>query len=86
MAIWRFCDGNEIMSVLNLSRTADIVHFDRENCVAEGKRLAALYQAAKPFPHIVIDCLLEPQMLREALVDFPDIDGKEFFDRDQERL
>ena len=86
MAIWRFCDGIAVMSVLNLSRTGDVVHFDRENCVAEGKQLAAQYQAAEPFPHIVIDCLLEPQILREALADFPDIDGKEFFDRDQERL
>ena len=74
------------MSVLNLSRTGDVVHFDQRNCVAEGTRLAVQYQAAKPFPHIVIDCVLEPQILREALADFPDIDGKDFFDRDQERL
>ena len=74
------------MAVLNFSRDGDIVHFDQKNCVAEGKRLATQYQAAEPFPHIVIDCLLEPQILREAITDFPDIDGKEFFDRDQERL
>ena len=57
----------------------DVVHFDQGNCVAEGTRLAVQYQAAEPFPHIVIDCLLEPQILREALADFPDIDGNNFF-------
>ena len=79
-------DGITTMSILNLSRAGSIVHFDKENCVAEGKRLASQYRSAEPFPHIVIDCLLEPQILREALTDFPNIDGKEFFDRDQERL
>ena len=74
------------MSVLQLLRTNDIVHFDQNNCIEEGKRLAAQYKAAEPFPHIAIDCLLDPQILREAAVDFPDIEGKEFFDRDQERL
>ncbi len=72
--------------MLNLSRTGDIVHFDRANCVAEGKRLASQYQTAAPFPHIVVDCLLDPQILREALADFPEAEGKQFFDRDQERL
>ena len=74
------------MAVLNFSRDSDSIHFDQKNCVAEGNRLAAQYQAARPFPHIVIDCLLDPQILREAVLDFPDIEGKEFFDRDQERL
>lgn len=74
------------MNVLNLSRTGDNVHFDHENCSEQGSRLASQYQTAQPFPHIVIDCLLDPKILREALVDFPGTEGKEFFDRDQERL
>ena len=74
------------MKVLNLLRTGDMVHFDHENCATEGKRLASQYQNAHPFPHIVIDALLDSNILREALNDFPDLEGKEFFDRDQERL
>lgn len=79
-------DGAKAMSVLNLGRTGNILHFNYENCVTEGRRLASQYQNAEPFPHIVIDSLLDPKILREALADFPEVEGKEFFDRDQERF
>lgn len=40
-----------------------------EHLVAEN---AAAYQSADPFPHIVIDNFLPPEVLREVLVNFPD--------------
>jgi Rps23 Pro-64 3,4-dihydroxylase Tpa1-like proline 4-hydroxylase len=74
------------MSILTLQDTQDYLHFDEEQCRAAGRALADRYQSAKPFPHITIDELLDPALLRALVREFPSTDGKNFFDRDQERL
>lgn len=38
-----------------------------------GKGLAARYNAAMPFPHIVIDDFLPPEVLEQVLVRFESI-------------
>lgn len=74
------------MSVLNLSRTGTYLHFDRAECEAAGEARAAAYQSAKPFPHIVIDDLLDVPTLRQVAAEYPSLEGRTHFDRDQERL
>jgi Rps23 Pro-64 3,4-dihydroxylase Tpa1-like proline 4-hydroxylase len=58
---------------------------DKEECRELGRSLADRYQSAEPFPHVVIDDFLEPDVLRGVLDDFPSSDQRRFFDRDQER-
>ena len=74
------------MSVLHLSKTGTYLHFDRAECEAAGETRAAAYQSASPFPHIVIDDLLDPAMLRQVAAEYPSLEGFSHFDRDQERL
>ncbi len=74
------------MSVLNLERFGDYLAFDEGQCRAAGRALAGEYRHASPFPHIVIDNLLDAEMLRSIAGNYPSLDGKQFFDRDQERL
>ncbi|MBB4152787.1 hypothetical protein GGQ80_000675 [Sphingomonas jinjuensis] len=74
------------MSVLHLSKTGTYLHFDRAECEAAGETRAAAYQSASPFPHIVIDELLDPAMLRQVAAEYPSLEGFTHFDRDQERL
>jgi hypothetical protein len=54
----------------------------------KGAELHGRYESAKPFPHIVLDDFLPPQVLERCLKDFPKAAGAEgsTFDRDQERL
>jgi len=59
---------------------------DADECREAGRSLADKYRHASPFPHIVIDDFLDPDVLRGVLADFPSSDDKEFFDRDQERF
>jgi hypothetical protein len=49
-----------------------ILDFDQleQNAV----RLAAQYQAASPYPHIVIDDFLEPEALEAAIAEFPPLE------------
>ena len=53
----------------------------------KGLELSDTYRNGKPFPHIVIDDFLPPEILDVCLSEFPsklkDVD--EYFDRDQER-
>lgn len=74
------------MAVLDLHDTGGYLHFDREQCVREGKKRADQYREALPFPHIVIDDFVDPNLLRQIIAEFPDRDGRGFFDRPQERL
>lgn len=60
--------------------------FDAAACRAAGMDLAARYAEAAPFPHIVIDDLIDPALLAGLAGHFPDRTGKRFFDRDQERF
>ncbi len=60
--------------------------FDAATCRAAGTALAERYAEASPFPHIVIDELIDPALLAGLAEHFPDRTGKRFFDRDQERF
>jgi hypothetical protein len=62
--------------------------FDPEEVEKKGAELSVQYNGAKPFPHIVIDDFLAPQILDLCLKEFPvklDKEGMNF-DRPQERL
>jgi hypothetical protein len=74
------------MPILDLKETGGYLHFDREQCVSAGSERAVQYQSAEPFPHIVMDDFIDANVLRRVLDEFPDRDGREFFDRDQERF
>jgi hypothetical protein len=74
------------MALLDLHDKDGYLHFDREQCVAAGKSLAGKYQNAAPFPHIVMDDFLDAGVLRSVVETFPDRDGRDYFDRAQERL
>jgi hypothetical protein len=60
--------------------------FDADACRAAGASLHAGYASAEPFPHIVVDDLLDADRLRTLLTGWPDMTGRRFFDRDQERF
>ena len=60
--------------------------FNEAECRSFGKSLADRYQTAEPFPHIVIDDFIDDDLLKRVLREFPADDGKDYFDRDQERL
>jgi len=72
--------------MLLLSRIGEYVALDADECRAYGRSLADRYRNAAPFPHIVIDDFIEPDVLRGVIADFPSSENKQFFDRDQERL
>jgi Rps23 Pro-64 3,4-dihydroxylase Tpa1-like proline 4-hydroxylase len=72
--------------MLHLSRIGDYVALDPAECRELGHSLATQYRDASPFPHIVIDDFIDPEVLHAVLADFPSSDNKQFFDRDQERF
>lgn len=74
------------MSILTFSNHRGWLGFDAAQCRKIGTDYAAAYAAAQPFPHIVLDELLDPALLRDMAAQFPSAEGKSFFDRDQERL
>lgn len=74
------------MTVLTLSDSDRYLHFEEEECRAVGARLAPEYQSAEPYPHIVIDDFIDADVLRDVAANYPSMDSKSFFDRDQERF
>jgi Rps23 Pro-64 3,4-dihydroxylase Tpa1-like proline 4-hydroxylase len=72
--------------MLHMSRIDSYLALDRDECEQAGRSLSEQYRNASPFPHIVMDDFLEPEVLRGVLSDFPSSENKPFFDRDQERL
>jgi hypothetical protein len=74
------------MPILDLKSAGGYLHFDRDQCVAEGEKRASDYQSAAPFPHIVMDNFLDTNVLRGIVEQFPDRDGRTYFDRPQERF
>jgi len=74
------------MPVLDLHKSGNYLHFDRDQCVREGKARSGQYQSAPPFPHIVMDDFLDAQVLRDLVSEFPSRDGRDYFDRPQERF
>ncbi len=74
------------MAVLAMSKVGDYLAFNEDQCRAAGQALAQEYRTNSPFPHIVIDDLLDADLLRSIAANYPALDGKQFFDRDQERF
>jgi hypothetical protein len=72
--------------MLHMTPTQGYLALDAGECRGLGRSLAHEYRDAQPFPHIVIDDFLEPELLRSLLADFPASENKAFFDRGQERL
>jgi Rps23 Pro-64 3,4-dihydroxylase Tpa1-like proline 4-hydroxylase len=72
--------------MLHLSNLDGYLAFDERECRSEGQRLASQYRLAEPFPHIVIDDFIDPDLLRKVHDGYPATEGKQFFDRDQERF
>ncbi|MBO9623888.1 MAG: 2OG-Fe(II) oxygenase [Sphingomonas sp.] len=57
-----------------------------EQCREAGRKLAEAYRLNDPFPHIIIDELFDPELLRRVVDEFPDNAQRPCFLRDQERL
>ena len=74
------------MSLLTLHCIDGYLHFDEAECRSAGRLLAADYRGASPFPHIVVDDFLDADVLRKVAANYPPLEGKAFFDRDQERF
>ncbi|WP_126172155.1 2OG-Fe(II) oxygenase [Altericroceibacterium xinjiangense] len=74
------------MSFLSMTDLGGYRCFDFEDCQAAGGAMATRYRDNDPFPHIVLDDFLDPDLLRRVVVEFPDSRGRQFFDRAQERL
>jgi Rps23 Pro-64 3,4-dihydroxylase Tpa1-like proline 4-hydroxylase len=72
--------------MLHFSRANDYLSLNPDESREFGRSLADRYQHASPFPHIVIDDFMDPDVLRSVLADFPSSGDKKYFDRDQERL
>ncbi len=72
--------------MLHLPAFNSYLSLDADECREHGRLLANQYRNAQPFPHIVIDNFLDPEVLRQVLADFPSSENKKFFDRDQERF
>jgi Rps23 Pro-64 3,4-dihydroxylase Tpa1-like proline 4-hydroxylase len=72
--------------MLHMKPVGDYLALDAGECRKLGRSLAQRYQNAEPFPHIVIDNFLDPEVLRAVLSEFPSNADKQYFDRDQERL
>jgi Rps23 Pro-64 3,4-dihydroxylase Tpa1-like proline 4-hydroxylase len=72
--------------MLHFARINDYLSLEPVECREFGRSLAERYQDASPFPHIVIDGFIEPDVLRQVLAEFPSSEEKKYFDRDQERL
>lgn len=73
------------MTLLTLHDRGGQPMFDAAECRAKGEALAPSYAAGDPFPHIVIDDFLDADVLRAVMSGFPDVGGRKFFDRAQER-
>ena len=54
------------MPLLSVQKIDDYLFFDENECRSAGRALAAEYQNAEPFPHIVIDQLPDPAILRDV--------------------
>ena len=74
------------MPILNLADLGGYRCLDFEECSAAGESLASRYRENAPFPHVMLDDFLSADVLRGIIAEFPDSAGRDYFDRDQERL
>ena len=78
--------ASKMTNMLHFTRLGGYVSLDEAECADLGRFLSAQYRNAEPFPHIVIDDFLEPDLLKDVLAGFPSSETRSHFDRDQERL
>lgn len=57
--------------VLEVTRGDGFLEFSSEQCKSAGAALAGQYATAKPFPHIVLDNFLPPEVLSRVVDEFP---------------
>jgi len=76
------------MPVLETTRLSDdVVALDRAQCITAGTALHDRYVTADPFPHIVIDDLIDAGVLRRLTAEWPETTSdRKYYDRSQERL
>lgn len=74
------------MSLLSFTDLGGYQCFDFDQCRDAGSALADRYRANDPFPHIVLEDLVDPDVLRRVVAEFPDSTNQSCFLRDQERL
>lgn len=74
------------MPLLDLVDKGGYRSFDETQCRAVGQSLADRYRSADPFPHIVLDDFIDAGLLRQVVRDFPSTEGRNHFQREQERL
>ncbi len=72
--------------MLSLNNLGGYHCFDQQQCESAGSALAERYKSAAPFPHIVLDDFLDADFLTAVLAEFPGSEGRDCFQRDQERL
>lgn len=65
---------------LTLTRSDGFFELDRDQCKALGEKLHDQYVTASPFPHIVIDELVDPVVLRRVVDEFPGREKGRFSD------
>ena len=75
------------MTYININDN-DFGFFDAQTLKSKGDELKERYAGADPFPHIVIDDFITPDILDACLEFFPDSPDpdSQTFDRDQERF
>jgi Rps23 Pro-64 3,4-dihydroxylase Tpa1-like proline 4-hydroxylase len=74
------------LPLLQLKPVDQQLCFDEDDCAVAGAALHDRYVSGDPFPHIVIDNFLDPDLLRTIEAHYPPREGKDYFDRAQERL
>jgi Rps23 Pro-64 3,4-dihydroxylase Tpa1-like proline 4-hydroxylase len=72
--------------MLHMNAVGDYLALDAGECRNLGHSLAERYRNAEPFPYVVIDDFLDPDVLRTVATNFPSSTNKQYFDRQQERL
>ena len=71
--------------MLHFTRINSYLALDADECREAGRSLSERYRSASPFPHIVIEDFLDPEVLKTVISEFPSSRDKRYFDRDQER-
>ncbi|WP_164156862.1 2OG-Fe(II) oxygenase [Sandarakinorhabdus rubra] len=69
-----------------LDRNSNAFRIDMARARDAGLALRAQYQAAQPFPHIVLDDFIDADLLRGLVAHWPEKPVKPGYNRDQERL
>ena len=72
--------GTEVHPVLPLRRDDGFFELDRTEAKSLGAKYAERYQNASPFPHIVLDSFVSPDILRTVVHEFPKPETGRFHD------